>query len=169
MISTLNKKWSLLVINIKYCIQNKKITFPSRSHWCPYINKLSKQRQMLMLMITVISLIISVLARFVSDRYDIYIGKVLEMLLHQTARPNTLCFRTFHAFYTWFWTCWPPCRPPCTPPCRPPCQPLSHRRNAKKWNREEKEKYGIHISSFEKRKEKCRDLFSGSRREWEFL
>ena len=42
-------------------------------------------------------------------------------------------------------------------------------RDAKKWNREEKEKYGIHISNFEKRKEKCRDLFSGSRREREFL
>ena len=27
----------------------------------------------------------------------------------------------------------------------------------------------MHISSFEKRKEKCRDLFSGSRREREFL
>ena len=51
-----------------------------------------------MLMMTVISLIISVLARFVSDRYDIYIGKVLEMLLHQTARPNTLCFRTFKLY-----------------------------------------------------------------------
>ena len=33
----------------------------------------------------------------------------------------------------------------------------------------EKEKYGIHIQNFEKRKEKCRDLFSGSRREREFL
>ena len=44
-----------------------------------------------------------------------------------------------------------------------------HWRDAKKSNREEKEKYGIHISSFEKRKEKCRDLFSGSRREREFL
>ena len=44
-----------------------------------------------------------------------------------------------------------------------------HWRDAKKWNREEKEKYGIHISNFEKRKEKCWDLFSGSRREREFL
>jgi len=49
-------------------------------------------------------------------------------------------------------------------------RPLNrHWRDAKKSNREEKEKYGIHISSFEKRKEKCRDLFSGSRREREFL
>ena len=40
-------------------------------------------------------------------------------------------------------------------------------RDAKKWNREEK--YGNHISNFEKRKEKCRDLFSGSRREREFM
>ena len=46
---------------------------------------------------------------------------------------------------------------------------IMHWRDAKKWNREEKEKYGIHISNFEKRKEKCRDLFSGSRREREFL
>ena len=46
---------------------------------------------------------------------------------------------------------------------------VRHWRDAKKSNREEKEKYGIHISSFEKRKEKCRDLFSGSRREREFL
>ena len=44
-----------------------------------------------------------------------------------------------------------------------------HWRDDKKSNREEKEKYGIHISSFEKRKEKCRDLFSGSRRERELL
>ena len=44
-----------------------------------------------------------------------------------------------------------------------------HWRDAKKSNREEKEKYGIYISSFEKRNEKCRDLFSGSRREREFL
>ena len=47
--------------------------------------------------------------------------------------------------------------------------PYRHWRDAKKSNREEKEKYGIHILSFEKRKEKCRDLFSGSRREREFL
>ena len=46
---------------------------------------------------------------------------------------------------------------------------VRHWRDAKKSNREEKEKYGIQISSFEKRKEKCRDLFSGSRREREFL
>ena len=46
---------------------------------------------------------------------------------------------------------------------------VRHWRDAKKSNREEKEKYGIHILSFEKRKEKCRDLFSGSRREREFL
>ena len=46
---------------------------------------------------------------------------------------------------------------------------IRHWRDAKKWNREEKEKYGIHISNFGKRKEKCRDLFSGSRREREFL
>ena len=26
-------------------------------------------------------------------------------------RPNTLCFRTFQALYTWFWTCPTPCRP----------------------------------------------------------
>ena len=44
-----------------------------------------------------------------------------------------------------------------------------HWRDDKNWNREEKEKYGIHISSFEKRKEKCWDLFSGSRRERELL
>ena len=42
-----------------------------------------------------------------------------------------------------------------------------HWQDAKKWNREEK--YGNHISNFEKRKEKCRDLFSGSRREREFM
>ena len=35
--------------------------------------------------------------------------------------------------------------------------------------REEKEKYEINISNFEKRKEKCRDLFSGSRRERKIL
>ena len=46
---------------------------------------------------------------------------------------------------------------------------IRHWRDAKKSNREEKEKYGIHISSFEKRKEKCRDLFPGSRREQELL
>ena len=39
-----------------------------------------------------------------------------------------------------------------------------HWRDAKKWNREEKEKYGNH---FEKRK--CRDLFSGLRRDREFF
>ena len=46
---------------------------------------------------------------------------------------------------------------------------LRHWRDAKKWNQEDKEKYGIHISNFEKRKEKCWDLFSGSRREREVL
>ena len=34
-----------------------------------------------------------------------------------------------------------------------------------KSNREENEKYGIHVLNFKKRKEKRRDLFSGSRRE----
>ena len=40
--------------------------------------------------------------------------------------PNTHCFRTFQALFTWFWTCRPTCRPPCLPPCRPPFTFVSH-------------------------------------------